>query len=198
VGQLGRNTSASPGRERDGADSINEGLRGIHLGSPRPASQPSSMNMAGLRNALEDSPGGIPRTPTRSRSPLLRPSSAGVGRDSLSPEPSPSPGRRRRSSSQVNQMPHDVRDEEPPQDRFHEPEFQRAFADAKSLVASLARVLERHGSDPEQDSPIRDLHRRAKELAQFRCPPTRTVGLVGDSGVGASPPPLSSGWKSMV
>ncbi|KAL2127275.1 hypothetical protein VTI74DRAFT_10996 [Chaetomium olivicolor] len=83
-------------------------------------------------------------------------------------------------------MPHEVRSEEPPPSRFHEPAFQRALADTKFLMANLASALDHHGLEVEPDSTIRDLQERAKKLAQFQCPPTLTVGLVGDSGVGKS------------
>lgn len=38
----------------------------------------------------------------------------------------------------------------------------------------------------EPDSTMKSLHRRAEELANFYPPSTRTVGFVGDSGVGKS------------
>ncbi|KAF4487271.1 Nuclear GTPase SLIP-GC [Colletotrichum fructicola Nara gc5] len=53
-------------------------------------------------------------------------------------------------------------------------------------MSRLARVL---GSSPlhiDPDSAIKRLHKRARDLSRFQCPPTRTVGFVGDSGVGKS------------
>jgi len=99
--------------------------------------------------------------------------------------PSPAtPRRNRRSSSRVNQTPHSVRDEEPPVDRFHDLGFQSAFNEARELMGSLARVLGSSDVHLEPDSTMRDLYHTAQRLAAFRCPPTRVVGLVGDSGVG--------------
>ncbi|CAI0647909.1 unnamed protein product, partial [Colletotrichum noveboracense] len=99
---------------------------------------------------------------------------------------SPRPPRRSRRVSRTNQAPHDVKDEELPHDRFHHPDVQSAFVEAKTLMSRLAQVL---GSSPlhvDPDSAIKRLHKRAKDLSRFQCPPTRTVGFVGDSGVGKS------------
>lgn len=189
--QDGNPSNSQPGRgERATVDSINQGLERMYLSSSRPATPSPGMGMAELGAALESTTREAPRTPTN-RSPLPRPRGAGVAgtansRDSLSPG-TPS-SRRIRSSPRVNRVPHDVRNEEPPPDRFHEPAFQGALADTRSLVAGLAGILGSHSSDLEQDAPVRDLQRRAEELAAFRCPPTRKVGLVGNQGAGSSSP----------
>lgn len=81
-----------------------------------------------------------------------------------------------------------MRDEAPPQDRFHDPEFQQALAHAKSLMARLAGALGSSTLHLEPDSTMKTLRDRGDELARFRSPPTRTVGLVGDSGAGMSGP----------
>jgi hypothetical protein len=77
-----------------------------------------------------------------------------------------------------------VKDEELPNDRFNEPTFQEAFSDAKRLVEKLTAVLSSNTIRHEQDSTMRQLHEQASKLARFHCPSTRTVGFVGDSGVG--------------
>lgn len=79
---------------------------------------------------------------------------------------------------------HNLQDEEPPQDRFHRPAFQQAFRNAKALIGNLATVLRTNTADFEPDSVISQLRQEADTLANFRSPPTRVVGLVGDSGVG--------------
>lgn len=79
---------------------------------------------------------------------------------------------------------HEVKDEEPPADRFHEAAFQKAFGDAKALMAGLAGVLGSGALHLEPDSVIKGLRERAGRLARFECPADRVVGLVGDSGVG--------------
>nr|XP_036586662.1 Nuclear GTPase SLIP-GC 3 [Colletotrichum truncatum]KAF6797219.1 Nuclear GTPase SLIP-GC 3 [Colletotrichum truncatum] len=101
---------------------------------------------------------------------------------SLSPRP---PERPRRISRTVLSK-HDVKDEEVPPNRFHDPKVQEAFRNAKALMSRLADAL---GSSPlhiNPDSTIRQLHRQAQKLAHFQPPSTRTVGFVGDSGVGKS------------
>ncbi|KAF4962888.1 hypothetical protein FSARC_9044 [Fusarium sarcochroum] len=108
---------------------------------------------------------------------------------SLSPEPSRSrtgtPRARRRSSSGVNQS-HNVADEELPDDAFHSPEFQGAFRDAKQLMSNVKTVLGSSALHNEPESTMRTLYQEAGRLANFEYPATRTVGFVGDSGVGKS------------
>jgi ABC-type transport system involved in Fe-S cluster assembly fused permease/ATPase subunit len=87
-----------------------------------------------------------------------------------------------------------VWNEEPPADRFFQASFQEALTDAKSLMAWLVGVLESSNLHLEPDSTIRLLRQQAQELASFQCPPTRTVGFVGDSGVGK--PPILPCWHT--
>jgi hypothetical protein len=84
----------------------------------------------------------------------------------------------------MNQRRYDVRDEAPPQDRFHERAFQQGFIEAQSLMGRLARVLRSSALHLNPDSTMKVLRDKADELAKFRCPQSRTVALVGDSGVG--------------
>ncbi|KAG5821622.1 hypothetical protein H9Q71_000153 [Fusarium xylarioides] len=111
------------------------------------------------------------------------------GHASLSPEPRRSrngtPRRRRSSTGAVQQ--HDVADEELPDDAFHSPEFQGAFRDAKQLMSSIQSVLGSSNVHEGSESTMRKLHEEAGKLAAFEYPATRTVGFVGDSGVGKPP-----------
>ncbi|KAH7324284.1 hypothetical protein B0I35DRAFT_348511 [Stachybotrys elegans] len=116
-------------------------------------------------------------------------------RSLLTPEPadkvamgSPSPRNRRRtrSNSPLPELTHDVREEKPPNDRFHDANFQRAFAEAKGVMATITSTLGSGRLHDELDSTMARLHERANQLATFECSPTRTVGFVGDSGVGKS------------
>ena len=103
------------------------------------------------------------------------------------PQRPESRSRRRRSrSATVNgdEPRHQVRDEEMPPDRFHEPAFQRGFADARSLVGQLATVLSQSSSHRDPGSTAKKLYDAATKLAAFEPPSTRTIGFVGDSGVG--------------
>ncbi|KAF5974290.1 hypothetical protein FBULB1_7849 [Fusarium bulbicola] len=110
------------------------------------------------------------------------------GHASLSPEPRRSRNgtpRRRRSSTGAAQQ-HDVADEEPPDDAFHSPEFQGAFRDAKQLMSNIQSVLGSSNVHEGSESTMRKLYEEAGKLAAFEYPATRTVGFVGDSGVGKS------------
>ncbi|EMT69826.1 hypothetical protein FOC4_g10008261 [Fusarium odoratissimum] len=110
------------------------------------------------------------------------------GRATLSPEPRRSrngtPRRRRSSTGAVEQ--HDVADEELPDDAFHSPEFQGAFRDAKQLMSNIQSVLGSSNIHEAHESTMRKLHEDAGRLSAFEYPATRTVGFVGDSGVGKS------------
>lgn len=99
---------------------------------------------------------------------------------------SPSPRRRvrNRSSSAINAVDYNVQAEAPPEDRRINEQFQQAFAGAKGVMTRLVAVLGSGFLHTEPDSTMRRLHGKAAELAGFDCPPTRTVGFVGDSGVG--------------
>ncbi|KAJ3532728.1 hypothetical protein NM208_g8311 [Fusarium decemcellulare] len=91
-----------------------------------------------------------------------------------------------RRSSGVDSLPHDVLEEELPQDAFHAPEFQQAFRDAKQLMSTVEGVLGSSRLHNDPDSTMSRLFQEARRLSQFEYPSTRTVGFVGDSGVGKS------------
>lgn len=129
-----------------------------------------------------------PEAPSRGATPrsFLHPevpSTDSNNRSSTSPSRS---GRRRRSSSYLNQTPHKVEDEEPPHERFHEPGFQQAFGNAKRLMRDLMGVLASATLHTEPESAIQRLYLEANYLSFFQHAATRTVGFVGDSGVGKS------------
>lgn len=114
----------------------------------------------------------------------LHPRSPSPNLPSSGANSSPGSASRRRSSSYIDPTPHNVADEEPPPERFHEPDFQREFANAKKLVVDLVNVLAGSSLHNEAESRIRSLYLQAVDLSRFQNPSTRTVGLVGDSGVG--------------
>ncbi len=53
-------------------------------------------------------------------------------------------------------------------------------------MGRLAGVLGSGSLHLEPDTAIRRLKKQAEKMARFQLPATRTVGLVGDSGVGES------------
>ncbi|KAK0375078.1 hypothetical protein CLIM01_07570 [Colletotrichum limetticola] len=99
---------------------------------------------------------------------------------------SPRPPRRSRGRSEAALVYHDVKDEELPESRFYDPAVQNAIKDAKALMTQLAGVLEDSPLHINPDSTIRRLYGQALDLSHFEGPSTRTVGFVGDSGVGKS------------
>jgi hypothetical protein len=156
-------------REGHGTDSIDARLENMRISSPD-----SRLGMSDVAAAIERVASG-----SGNQVALLKPRNPGVEESSSNRRFS-----RRRSSSRTNLTPHDVRDEETPQDRFHEPTFQQAFRDAKGLMSKLVDVLGSSSLHIDPDSTMQRLHREAGDLARFQCPSSRTVGFVGDSGVG--------------
>ncbi|KAM0549840.1 hypothetical protein ACHAPJ_009282 [Fusarium lateritium] len=160
-------TPPSTARSRDASQGdVTAGLRNIALSDTA-----SISNLSGLAAAVdavairEDNAASLPAERRRSRTGT--------------------PRARRRSSSGVNH-PHNVADEELPDDAFHSPEFQRAFRDTKQLMSSVKIVLESSTLHSDPESTMRKLYQEASRLANFEYPATRTVGFVGDSGVGKS------------
>lgn len=93
---------------------------------------------------------------------------------------------RRRSSTRGSQVRHEISEEEPPADPFHDDAFQLAFLDAKRLMVRMAEELSSSSISHEAGSTLGRLHQEATHLAEFECLNTRIVGFVGDSGVGKS------------
>lgn len=109
-----------------------------------------------------------------------------TGPSSASLAVSPPGHSRRRSSPRLEPVNHRVEDEEPPDDEFHRPAFQESLAHARATLENLAGVLSSSSIHLEPDSTVRRHHQEAESLSRFQPLGTRTVGLVGDSGVGKS------------
>ncbi|EXF77774.1 hypothetical protein CFIO01_03095, partial [Colletotrichum fioriniae PJ7] len=138
---------------------------------------PSEMGLAEIRAALPSLFDDVGRQGPQSNNPA-----PDFRQSSLSPRPP----RRSRGRSEVALVYHDVQDEELPESRFYDPAVQIAIEDAKALMAQLAGVLENSPLHANSDSTIKRLHDQAVDLAKFQGPSRRTVGFVGDSGVGKS------------
>ena len=137
-----------------------ENLRAAHASRRTSSSIDDRLGMSDVAAAIE----GVGRD-SGSPGVFLRPESPAVENSSSSRRAS-----RRRSSSRTNTAIHDMKDEELPNDRFNEATFQ-GFHTSNTI-------------NHELDSTMRQLHEQAGKLARFHCPSTRTVGFVGDSGVG--------------
>ncbi|KIY02880.1 uncharacterized protein Z520_01345 [Fonsecaea multimorphosa CBS 102226] len=157
---------------------VSHGIGNIRLGSPVDS---VTHGMGNIRFDTEDTRPGTPtpRTYLHPRSPSPNISIDGAHRSIRSTS-------RRRSGSYVDPTPHNVAEEEPPRERFHEPEFQREFTTAKNLVNDLVNVLASSSLHNEAQSRIRALYLQAVDLSRFQKPSARIVALVGDGEVGKS------------
>ena len=99
-------------------------------------------------------------------------------RQVLSPSPLPTP-------ASVRDL-HRVSDEDPPSDAARSIDYERALEKCRSVMSDIEVALRGSHLHIEQDSSIRMLYQLASSLASFQYPLKRTVGFVGDSGVGKS------------
>ncbi|CAM1503171.1 Fc.00g079470.m01.CDS01 [Cosmosporella sp. VM-42] len=164
---------SSSNQSRSQSIGITSGLQNIRLSSPNGVS-----NLSDLAEAVDNVARG-----SDSRSVSLEP---GEQRDSPGFDTPRQRRRSRRSSSRLDRSPHDVSTEVLPEDAFHSSAFQQALRDAKQLMSDMESVLGSSALHNNPGSTIRRLLNEAGELAGFQLPSTRTVGFVGDSGVGKS------------
>jgi hypothetical protein len=137
----------------------------------------ASMDTIGL------GPDGLQSSPPYHRT-LLSPQSPTPDRVAGDAASSPGSASRRRSRTPADRTPHAITDEEPPHQRFYDPDVQLQLAISKGLVQDLVYALESSSLHDEPESRIKALYAQAIELSQYQNPSVRTVGLVGDSGVG--------------
>ncbi|KAI0003171.1 hypothetical protein F4779DRAFT_602144 [Xylariaceae sp. FL0662B] len=149
-----------------------------HLENLRLSNTRSSLGLSDILHAIQD----VTRGQHSRAGSLPEPSPPA----SESPTPLRRSANRRRSSSRTKLEVHRVEDERPPDDKFHDPAFQTAFRDARKCMSELADTLAGSPLHHDPDSTMRQLHQRAERLAQFQCPPSLTVGFVGESGAGKS------------
>lgn len=149
---------------------LTSGLEELGIASRRSSQQPrDGLDLRDIGAAIDDLAQG-----------------AGTLRASGPPVVSPRGYSRRRSSSRRRLVIHNVEDEDPPDDEFHSPAFQRRLSQARSILQDLTRVLSSSPVLLEPDSTIKRHYEEAETLRNFRPLSGRTVGLVGDSGVGKS------------
>lgn len=150
-------------------ESVHISSHPVHRGT---MSQPSTSNSSPDRiDAALD----VQMTGPATQTPIMEPQD---------PLPVPRLTPRRRSGPSAQQSFHKVDEEELPSDRYHEASFQGALASTKQLMCDLSRVLGSGSIHLEPDSVMRSLHERAELLGRFEPPSTRTIGFVGDTGVG--------------
>ena len=175
------NESNRPTTERESTHSLHS-----RINSPNEIPSTRSPTVSGIANSMENITfGPEPSQSTPPPSGLhLHPESPNPNRTSPGATSRSRSKSRRRSGSHVDQPPHSVADELPPQERFYEPAFQQSFSNAKHLMVNLVRVLASSSLHDEPDCAMQRLYQQASDLSRFQYPSTRTVGLVGDSGVG--------------
>lgn len=64
--------------------------------------------------------------------------------------------------------------------------LQDGLKDVKSMLASLADMMRVSELAQDQSSSLNSHLRQTEKASKFNCPETRTVGIIGDSGVGQS------------
>ncbi|KAF2168763.1 hypothetical protein M409DRAFT_20780 [Zasmidium cellare ATCC 36951] len=79
-----------------------------------------------------------------------------------------------------------VENEQLPEDDFNRGPLQPSLDRTRRLAKALACALGSGAVHTEPGSHISRLYAKARDYADFRCPSTRTVGFVGQSGVGKS------------
>lgn len=175
------NESSRPTTGRESTYSLRS-----QINSPNEIPTTRSSTVSGIADGMKNmafGPEPSQSTPPPS-TPHLHPESPNPNRTSPGATGRPRSRSRRRSGSHVDESPHNVVDELPPQERFHEPVFQQSFSSAKHLMANLVSVLASSSLHNEPDSTMQRLYQQAIDLSRFQYPSTRTMGLVGDSGVG--------------
>jgi ABC-type multidrug transport system fused ATPase/permease subunit len=99
---------------------------------------------------------------------------------------SPSVASQCRSGSAVAREIHKVELEGSPETFANMAEVQEALANARTVASRISDVLGSSNLHRENGSSIQRLYQQAKNLEDFQLPPSRIVGLVGDSGMGKS------------
>lgn len=124
---------------------------------------------------------------TRGMNALALSQSVGPSRHA-SPIIQPEQSNRAQSSSSrlgTGGVRHDVRTERPPEGKFNTPAVQNALRASTDSMRRLTEVLGSNQLHYDPSSHLADLYQQAEKLAAFKIQDTRTVGFIGQSGVGA-------------
>ncbi|KAJ5212368.1 uncharacterized protein N7498_004014 [Penicillium cinerascens] len=85
-----------------------------------------------------------------------------------------------------NARPSDLREEELPPAPVYKSRLQDSLKDVKRELGILADMMGISRLSEEHSSDLHALYRDTKKMSMFKYPDTRTVGFIGDSGVGKS------------
>ncbi|KAJ5494558.1 hypothetical protein N7463_010645 [Penicillium fimorum] len=83
-------------------------------------------------------------------------------------------------------IPSDIREEPLPAAPVYSRRFQNGLTEVKEELASLADMMGLSELNQDQSTDLHSLFERTKGMSMFKYPVTRTVGFIGDSGVGKS------------
>lgn len=81
----------------------------------------------------------------------------------------------------------DAHDEPLPSAPIYNRQLQDGLSEVKSLLAEIANTMRLSGLSDDPNTSLHELYDETKKASKFRYPETRTVGLIGDSGVGVWP-----------
>lgn len=80
---------------------------------------------------------------------------------------------------------YDIKDEIPPDEPYFSKDFQRVLQAGKSVAQQIGNVLGTCELARDRESQVLSMVQKANELSKFDAPSVCTIGIVGDSGVGA-------------
>ncbi|KAL6232076.1 hypothetical protein BDW75DRAFT_233104 [Aspergillus navahoensis] len=81
---------------------------------------------------------------------------------------------------------YDVREEELPRAPIYDIRLQNALRNVRGQIADLAQLMGERELAQDPTSDIYDLYEQLLKASRFAYPTTRTVGFIGDSGMGKS------------
>ncbi|KAJ5827497.1 hypothetical protein N7447_004260 [Penicillium robsamsonii] len=83
-------------------------------------------------------------------------------------------------------IPSDIREEPLPTAPVYNRRLQTGLKEVKGELASLADMMGLSELNQDRSTDLHSLFERTKKMSMFQYPETRTVGFIGDSGVGKS------------
>ena len=93
----------------------------------------------------------------------------------------------RRTSMDVDDQTDTFHHEPLPSAPIYNSQLQDGLKEVKSLLAEIANTMRLSELTDDPNTSLHKLHEETKMLSEFSYPETRTVGLIGDSGVGELP-----------
>ncbi|EAW18094.1 uncharacterized protein NFIA_080380 [Aspergillus fischeri NRRL 181] len=81
---------------------------------------------------------------------------------------------------------YNIRQEELPQVPIYDIRLQNALRNVRGELADLAQVMSRRELAQDPTTAFHELYKQTLEASRFAYPATRTVGFIGDSGMGKS------------